>query len=361
MKKKVLIGVLILLVAIVVAGVLFRHMMGKPLYEPGMVRAGRNLRASLEPPAQSGEEGFWDVEEDVKLHYFPDGEGTNVLFLHGGPGFPVEKPPEGLKALEDGFRVLYYDQRGCGRSTRPFDRFTSKNYFKNMTTLEKTLGIGAQVADIERIRRILGEEDLILVGHSFGAFLAALYAAEFPERVKAMVLVSPANVLVMPQEDGGLYEEVEKRLPDAMLKEYAEYLKDYFDYGDVFSKSEADLAELNGAFARYYAAALKDANLSLPEEHAATNNGGWMVQAMYFSMGRGHDYRDALKNVQAPVLVLHGEKDLQPEKASRMYADALPNSDFHTIPDAGHFAFTEQPEEFAKAAGEFLRKNKGNE
>ncbi len=56
-----------------------------------------------------------------------------------------------------------------------------------MQTLEQTLGISAQVADIERIRRILGEEKLIMVGHSFGGFLASLYAAEFPEHVARMV------------------------------------------------------------------------------------------------------------------------------------------------------------------------------
>ena len=47
----------------------------------------------------------------------------------------------------------------------------------------------AQLADIERLRRASGETSLILIGHSFGAFLAALYATEFPERVRAPVLV----------------------------------------------------------------------------------------------------------------------------------------------------------------------------
>lgn len=68
-----------------------------------------------------------------------------------------------------------------------------------MTTLEQTLGLGAQIADIERIRRLLGDEKLILMGHAWGGFLALLYAAEFPDRIDALILVFPADVLVMPQ------------------------------------------------------------------------------------------------------------------------------------------------------------------
>jgi pimeloyl-ACP methyl ester carboxylesterase len=83
-----------------------------------------------------------------------------------------------------------------------------------------------------------------------------------------------------------------------------------------------------------------------------------MVQAMYMSMGQRHDYRAALKPVNAPVLVIHGEKDLQPEKASRMYAQAFPNAEFKVIGNASHFAFSEQPEEFAAVVGEFLSKVK---
>ena len=91
--------------------------------------------------------------------------------------------------------------------------------------MDKTLGLGAQIADIERIRQIMGEDQLILVGHSFGGFLAALYAAEFPEHVKALILVAPAEMLVMPPDSGGLYEQVKPLLPD----EYASGLCRLFE------------------------------------------------------------------------------------------------------------------------------------
>jgi proline iminopeptidase len=175
-----------------------------------------------------------------------------------------------------------------------------------------------------------------------------LYAAEFPEKVQALILVAPADVLVMPQKDGGLYEEVRKRLPEDMQEEYAAYLEEYLDFKNIFSKSEADLVALNEGFAEYYEAVFEG---SMPEQGKP---GGWMVWAMYLSMGTRHDYRSALKGVTVPVLVIHGADDLQPEAASRVYVDAFPRARFHAIEDATHFSFYEQTEEFAAVVGEFL-------
>jgi len=56
-----------------------------------------------------------------------------------------------------------------------------------------------------------------------------------------------------------------------------------------------------------------------------------MVQALYFSMGKRHDYRPALKQVQARALIIHGEGDVSPERVSRIYADCLPNGRLHVM------------------------------
>lgn len=83
-----------------------------------------------------------------------------------------------------------------------------------------------------------------------------------------------------------------------------------------------------------------------------------MVQAMYFSMGKRHDYRPALKRVQAPALIVHGEAEVIPERVSRMYADCLPSSRLHIMKNArtrgGHFPFSERPDTFAAVVRDFL-------
>jgi proline iminopeptidase len=342
-----IIVVVVVALAAISGGVMW-YFMNQPLYRPGIVRQGKNLRAPLAPPAQTAGEGFWQVESDIQLHYFAAGQGRPVLIVHGGPGIPYTQPWKGLEPLTDRYRFYYYDQRGCGQSTHPIDTFSSKNYYANMTQLDQTLGLGAQIADIDRIRQILGEEKLILVGHSFGGMIASLYAAEFPERVEALILIAPAETLVMPPPSGGLYAQVRQRLPADQLPAYDAYLKRYFNYQNLFSESEQSLAQLNGEFVPYYKQALPQAVIP-----AEGNAGGWMVQAIYLGMGTRNDYRPALKAVTAPVLVLHGAGDLQPEAASRLYSEAFPNARFQVIESATHFMFEEQPEAFAAAVEQF--------
>jgi proline iminopeptidase len=350
-----LIVLAIFLLVILFAIGAFWYMSTQPLYQPGMVREGKNLRAPLTPPAQTGDPDYWQVESDIRLYHFARGDGRNVLVIHGGPGSPSRQPWTGFEPLTSAYRFHYYDQRGCGKSTRPFDRFASNNVYQNMTTLDQTLGLGAQIADIERIHQILGDEKLIVVGHSWGGFLAALYAAEFPEHVAALILVSPATALVMPQEGADLFDTVRERLPEAQRAEFDAFMKEYMDFGSLFQKSEADLVAMNARFGDFYLQVMAESPLSeqgeLPEQGEP---GGWMVWGMYASMGQRHDYRPALRQAAVPVLVLHGADDLQSENASRQYADSFPDAEFIVIENAGHFSFEEQPDQFAAAVNAFL-------
>jgi proline iminopeptidase len=344
--------VAVCLVAAAIGGYFIYQSITGPMYSPGMVRAEKGLSAPLDPPAQPAEAGVWLVEPDIRLHYFTAGSGKPALILHGGPGYPYLTPWTGLEGLTDEFSFQYYDQRGCGQSTRPFDTFTSKNSYENMTALNKALGLGAQVADIERIRRILGVEKITLIGHSFGGFIAALYAAEFPERVEKLVLISPADMLVMPQESGGLFPLVRGRLPESQRAEFDEFMKEYFGFQDLFGKSEADLIAMNDRLGEYYAVAYPGSAQTGPVEQGKP--GGWMVWGIYLSLGQRHDYRAAMKSTAFPVLVLHGAADLQSEETTRQYLGIYPNAEFAVIPGATHFMFEENTAEFARVVSEFL-------
>jgi proline iminopeptidase len=228
--------------------------------------------------------------------------------------------------------------------------------YANMKTLDQKLGLGAQVADIERIRRILGDEKLILIGHSWGGFLASLYAAEFPEHVEALILVSPANTLVMPQPDAesDLFAAVRAKLPPEEQAEFDAFMQEYFDFNKLFQKSEADLVAMNEQFGNYYLQIMDaDAQTEWPEQGRP---GGWMVWAGYVSMGQRHDYRPALRKVDVPVLVIHGADDLQSEAATRLYVEAFPNAEFAAIENAGHASFEDQPDQFTAIVKSFLAK-----
>lgn len=343
--KRAIVVLAVLAVLGTIGWLWFQNMMSAPLYRPGSLAAD----PSLEVPLVALDDSTWQVDEGITLHHFERGEGPAVLVVHGGPGFPFESAPAGMAALEGEYRFHYYDQRGCGRSSRPIESFEGRNRWKHIQKLEGTLGIAAQLRDIERIRRALGDERIRIIGHSFGGFLAALYAAEFPDHVEALCLVGPADVLVMPAADGSLFGAVRGKLREERHADFDAFVERYLDLGSIFDKSEKDLLELDGEFTRYYI----EASGGNPDD-APPGAGGWMSRALYFSMGRKHDYRPAMAAVTAPVLVIHGSEDLQPVSASQNYVDVFANARLETMEGCGHFPFAEAPERFAELIGEFF-------
>ena len=325
------------------------YWMGRALYVPG----GARTHVEAHPVPLQADDGSWTVAPGVRLHHFASGLGEDALVLHGGPGLPFREAMPGLGPLEERFRFHYYDQRGCGRSSRPFDRFTGGSFPANMHTLEKTLGLAAQVGDVERVRRLLGRERLVIVGHSFGALLAALYAAEYPEHVRALVLVAPAAVLVFPPPDGGLFAQIERNLPPDRLGAYREFVRDSFDFGSLFERSEADLVALHSRLVPFYVEAARRRGFAVPESTSA-EGGGFMVEAQYLSMGRRHDYRQALAHAAVPTLVVHGDRDLQSVEASAVYSAAIPGARLERFAASGHFPFVDEKERFAEVVGTFL-------
>jgi proline iminopeptidase len=102
-----------------------------------------------------------------------------VVFLHGGPGIPDMADDSAYfgPLTNDGFTVYVYDQVGSGPSSRLAD---PRDY-----SLER------DIADLEAIRHQIGASRLILIGHSYGAHLAAGYLARHPHHVASLVAISP--------------------------------------------------------------------------------------------------------------------------------------------------------------------------
>lgn len=330
-------------------------MMKQPLYHLGDVSAGKRLTAPLNPPVQD-DPSRWKMESGIELAFDAYGNGRPVIVVHGGPGLPYGQRWRGLEPLQKDFRFFFYHQRGCGDSSRPFQSLTG-NYYENMIQLETTLGLGAQIADIERIRQVLGEEKIVLVGHSFGGLIATLYAAEFPDRVESLVLVAPAGVLTPPDADRNLFDLARKELTDAEKGEFDEVMGEYLDFGSIFSRTDEQLAQLHVRCGEYLLKAMGEPPYS---ESSSPASGGWAVFALYFSMGRAQDYRPALRQVTAPTLILVGEDDALAMAGSKTYRP-IRGAEFVVVPrvsadkPAGHGVFDQNPEFFARELSRFLQ------
>ncbi|GHG70978.1 alpha/beta hydrolase [Comamonas sp. JC664] len=329
--------------------------MGRALFHPGTVEQGLAARGeTLEvPPGQAADAAFWQVTPDVRLRHEVLGDGRDVVVVHGGPGLPPAKPWRAASMTGDTLRWHFFDQRGCGGSSRPFTHAPPGGTWQAMQAVESQLGLAAQLADLERIRRLLGQERLTLVGHSFGALVAALYAAEWPERVEALVLVAPAPLVTMPVDGGDLFTQVRTRLDASGQRELASWMKHTFDFPARLEDDEARLAEHFAAFGPLYRQALRrehpDARLP-----GAGTPGGYLSLGLYLSLGRHHDWSDWLRRVRAHTLVLHGAQDLQPRSATERVVEALPHARLVELAGSGHFPFEEQPEVFAATVSAFL-------
>src|SRR5215218_9198000 len=134
--------------------------------------AAAENRAALAPGVHE------TVVNGVRLWYRVAGRsrGVPVVYLHGGPGqgsqsFARFAGPE----LEKGLRMVYLDQRGSGRSERPWNRAYSLDLL---------------VDDLEKLRIAWGVPRLALIGQSFGTALGMEYAARYPDRVSHLVLAA---------------------------------------------------------------------------------------------------------------------------------------------------------------------------
>ncbi|HTR77793.1 MAG TPA: alpha/beta hydrolase [Gemmatimonadaceae bacterium] len=141
--------------------------------------AASSLGAARAAHAQTARDGYVLSSDSVRIYYKVVGVGRDtVVVLHGGAGFTMDYLVPDLAPLGKSHTLIFYDQRGSGRSPAPHD----------------TLHITAakHVADLEALRVHFGIQRLAILGHSWGGELAALYAAAHPDRVARLVLEDPA-------------------------------------------------------------------------------------------------------------------------------------------------------------------------
>lgn len=130
---------------------------------------------ALYPPLESTMAGLLDVGDGHRVYWEQSGtpSGTPVLFLHGGPGSSTK--PDHRRYFDPAFyRIVLFDQRGCGRS-EPAGAIAANDTH-------------SLVADIERLREHLGVERWVIFGGSWGSTLGIAYAQAHPGRVVRMIL-----------------------------------------------------------------------------------------------------------------------------------------------------------------------------
>jgi len=251
-----------------------------------------------------------------------------VVVLHGGPGAHHDYLLPGFDALAEGRELIYYDQRGGGRSPVP---------------RSVPVGWTEQVADLEALRAVWGIGRLTLVGYSWGGLLALLYALEHTERVARLALVSPAPAWRAARER--FEERFSKRNLDPAFQDARRALRESGLREQDPEAYQRRIFELS--VAPYFHDPARARDLTPFRVTGRTQEEVWA------SLGN-FDLRERLPALRGiPSLVLHGESDPIPMEASRTTAGLI-GARFHPVPHCGHVPYVEAHEEFVRVVGGFL-------
>jgi proline iminopeptidase len=263
----------------------------------------------------------------VELFERRAGAGPPVVVLHGGPGAHHDYLLPGFDRLARGRTLVYYDQRGGGRSA---------------VAREAPVGWHEQVADLDALRAAWGMERLALAGYSWGGLLALLYALEHPGRVERLALVSPA-----PCWRAGR-EEFERRFNARNLAPGLQALRDELRASGLRERDPD--AHRRRAFELSVAGYFHDP--ARARDLTPFRVTGRTQQEVWDSLG-DYDLRPRLGGLRVPALVLHGAADPIPLETAETLARGL-DAALVVLPECGHVPYVEAPDAFEAALDPFL-------
>jgi pimeloyl-ACP methyl ester carboxylesterase len=284
------------------------------------------------------------VDLDGPVHYVDHGgDGPPLVLVHGLGGAAINWM-DAAPGLRERTHPIAVDLAGFGRTPRA--------------------GRGADVDSNGRllsrfIEHVVGEP-VILAGNSQGGMMSILLAAGEPEKVSGLVLVDPA----LPRPRGARIEPlivalfaayVVPRLGEALVRHRVARL-------GARRVAEGTL-RLCSAHPERLSRRLWEAHVAMAEERHASVPDGYdsyvtSARSLVRTLARRRWFEAALRRVQAPTLLLHGEKDrLVPVEAAREAAQVRPDWTLVTLPDVGHVPMMEAPELFVRTTLGWLGSN----
>jgi proline iminopeptidase len=295
-------------------------------------------RRTLYPEIEPYETGMLDVGDGHRLYWELSGNpnGKPVVFLHGGPG-GGSSPEHRRQFNPDKYKILVFDQRGCGRST-PYAELDHNTTWELVEDIEK---LRTQVAKVDKWQ---------VFGGSWGSTLAIVYAETYPERVTELVLrgiflfdqdeldwmykeggasrIYPDKFaefigLIPEDERGDLVEAYRKRLTGSDKDEQLEAAK-------AWSKWEGEIVTLlpSPSTIDHFTSPDVAVAVSRIENHYMANH-GWLEQGQLL---RGAEKLRGIRGV-----IVQGRHDsCTPPVAAWRLKQAWPEVELNIIPDGGH-------------------------
>lgn len=288
--------------------------------------------------------GFVDILGG-KLYYEEEGIGIPLVLINGGPGCTHHGFHPYFSQLKDIARVIYYDQRGTGKSSSD--------------DTGKTYNIRQAIEDIESLRKALNIDQWVMFGFSYGGFLAQCYALTYPENIKGLILVSSFHGLKkVTMKPEGAREQM------FISSEEKVVIKSVWDARDAGKLTKAQACYnylISGGWkqSRYYKPTPEEF-IELVRRDAF--NYEW-CPAPGFTELLYADYQDfegldgKFDDFEIPTLLLEALWDLHwdNDKVDFMRKNH-PHAQVEIFEKSGHMIFVDEPEKFFDVVRAFLKK-----
>ena len=277
--------------------------------------------------------GSITTSDGRKLAFRREGSGQLLLCHPGGPGFSGATLGD-LGGLAQDVELLVIDPRGTGASDPPPDdrAYRQEDY----------------VADLEELRQELGAEQIDLLGHSHGGFVAMAYAAAHPKRVRRLVLVATAPRFAREYDERvrALWEASDDPAIavalDARLKRMAR------SHEEDDERMRLRMLELRLYFRRAEGVEWLGGVFSQEPPNLAA------LMLFNAETAPQYDNRAGLPLIEAPTLVISGELDFFDPPANAEILELVPDARSVVLSDAGHFVWFDDPDRFRAEVTRFL-------
>lgn len=301
--------------------------------------------ALVAPTAGAQTSGYFTTSDHAQLFYKIIGRGPDTLIaIHGGPGMDLESIYGDFTVLGARHVVIFYDQRGGGKSELPADTMR--------------LVAPRQIQDLDELRQHFKLTKVTLIAHSYGPLLAASYALAHPEAVKRMVFFGP-----VPPYRGDFSARygtaLNARLDNAQRAAMRTASRTQND-------STSSDAVARQACRDYWALGLRP-RLADPEhtlklvksdlcgtDIVGIRYGSRIANRVIMGSFGDWDLRPQLGTLNAPLLVVHGEMETIPMDMVEAWATSMPHATLLKVPNAAHFTYAERPEMVWSAVEKFL-------
>jgi len=290
--------------------------------------------AGASPAAPAAEQGATFEAGGATIWYEVrgGGPGTPLVVANGGPGFDHTylHCSDCWDRLAQGRKVVFYDQRGNGRSGELKEG--------------QACTLADQIADLEALRARLGFEKIDLLGHSWGGYLVMAYAARHPDRIAHLLIVDSAAPKI--QDTAFLFKYI---YPETQAREDAVAFA--VELGDAEAIA-ADLAEYMSML--FYTREARDAFQARSSSFVYRQK---VNKAVWGDLQR-FDLNPELPKFRFPTLVVTGRYDFNvaPSVAWSIHR-AVPGSELAVFEKSGHLPFCEESDAFVSRVEAFLSKH----